>query len=180
MTPLYRRVLGDRFDALPREVKALHNLTGTSMWKGTADVERGSNPLSRLAGWMSGLPPAGPGQALTVTFEPREGREIWTRAFGTAIFRTVQFEDNGVLHERAGPATFRFALRATEGALSLRLIAMRVFGIPVPPFLLPRVATEEREVAGRYRFRVESSLPIAGFLVRYAGSLTRVDSPPSA
>lgn len=180
MSPLYRRVLGERFALLPHQVQALHDLTAKSLWVGTADVERGRHPLSRLAGWITGLPRAGRGLPLSVTFEVRDGAEIWTRAFGHSVFRTVQYQEGGQLHERAGPVTFQFDLLVRDRALSLELRGMRVLGLPVPRRLLPTVATEEREIAGRYRFRVESSLPVAGLLVRYAGSLVRAADGTSA
>jgi hypothetical protein len=109
--PLYRRLLGQRFDALPACVRELHEVTATSRWDGRADVERGSGPAARFAGRLLGLPPAGREQPLSVTFEPVEGREVWTRTFGASVFRSVQDEQDGLLRERAGPVTFLFALR---------------------------------------------------------------------
>ena len=39
--PLYRRVLGARFDELPARVRELHDLDGVRVWNGRASVERG-------------------------------------------------------------------------------------------------------------------------------------------
>ena len=58
--PLYRRVLGPRFDALPARVRELHDFTGISVWAGRADVERGRSLPRRIAAALSALPPAGP------------------------------------------------------------------------------------------------------------------------
>ena len=180
MSPLYRRVLGTRFDQLPPQVRALHDLDGCATWRGTADVVRGRHVLARLAGWITSLPPNGPAQPLSVTFEAREGAEVWSRTFGQSVFRTVQFARGPDLCERAGPVTFRFAAEVSDATLRLRLLGMSVLGIPAPRFLLPAITTEEREIAGRYRFRVESALPLIGLLVRYEGSLVRADGPSSA
>lgn len=180
MTPLYRRVLGPRFAALPPQVQALHDLTSTAVWRGTADVERGTGLLSRLAGWITSLPAPGQGQPLTVTFATEGEAEVWTRRFGASTFRSVQFDRGGELRERAGPVTFRFEPRVAAGALSLHLRGLRVLGLPVPPFLQPDIATREWEVDGRYHFKVEAHLPLAGLLVRYAGTLARTGADASA
>lgn len=180
MTPLYRRVLGARYAELPAQVQALHDLTGTAVWRGTADVERGGNIFCRLAGWITSLPAAGPAQPLTVTFEMRDGVETWTRRFGKSVFQSTQFACGDHLCERVGPTIFHFDTPVDSGVLRLRLRGLRVLGIPVPRFLQPSVATEEREIDGRYHFRVESKLPLFGLLVRYAGSLARADDGRSA
>ena len=83
-SPLYRRVLGSRFDGLPARVRELHDLRGRSVWVGVASVERGRSLVSRLAAAVSGLPPEGPDQPLRVTFEPAATSETWTRQFGSA------------------------------------------------------------------------------------------------
>lgn len=178
--PLYRRVLGAHFDQLPPQVKALHDITRATVWKGHADVERGRSLLCRLAGWITSLPPQGHAQSLVVSFEPAADTEIWTRRFGNSIFRSVQFACGDRLCERVGPVTFHFDANVDGTTLALHLRAMRVLGVPVPAFLHPAVATAEREIDGRYHFRVESILPWFGLLVRYTGSLTRAEGEPSA
>ena len=85
MIPLYRRVLGARFDQLPPQVRALHDVDARATWRGTADVVRGAHALSRLAGWITSLPPDGPGQPLSVTFEARDEAEVWSRTFGRSV-----------------------------------------------------------------------------------------------
>ncbi|RTL69380.1 MAG: DUF4166 domain-containing protein, partial [Hyphomicrobiales bacterium] len=149
MTPLYRRALGPRFDDLSPVVRDLHDLKSVAIWKGEADVERGTNILSRIAGWITSLPPAGSAVPLEVTFEPAGEAEIWTRRFGQAVFQTRQSHGTDGLCETAGPATFTFAIDIADGAMMLRLVGMRVFGIPVPAPLRPVIATrEEQDAAG--------------------------------
>ena len=170
---LYRRLLGARFEALPARVRELHEVTATSRWDGRADVERGGGLAARIVAWMLGLPPHGREQALNVTFEPVEGREVWTRTFGASVFRSVQDEHDGLLRERAGPVTFLFAPEASGEGLALILRGVRVFGVPLPRFAHPSVRTFESARDGRYAFEVEGSLPLAGMIVRYAGWLER-------
>src|SRR5262249_56869392 len=41
--PLYRRLLGDAYASLPAPIRAMHDLTGTLVAEGRANVERGDN-----------------------------------------------------------------------------------------------------------------------------------------
>lgn len=172
-TPLYRRLLGERFEALPPRVRELHDVAGLTVWTGRADVERGRSRAARMVATLFGLPPAGRDQALRVTFQVDGDREIWSRAFGNAVFRSVQYERGGLLRERVGPSTFVFALETSADGMALELRGVRFLGVPLPRFLAPLVHTFESERDGRYCFEVEASLPLLGRIVRYAGWLER-------
>jgi hypothetical protein len=169
--PLYRRLLGERFESLPPRVRELHDLAFASVWTGRADVERGTSLLSRIVATLFGLPPAGRDQPLEVTFMPDGGTELWTRRFGQAVFRSLQYERGGLLRERVGPSTFVFALEASADGLALKLRGVRILGVPLPRFLPPSVFTFESERDGRYHFEVEAGLPLLGRIVRYQGWL---------
>lgn len=177
--PLYRRLLGARFDALSPRVAALHDVAAVSVWRGRADVERGRSLIARALASLLGLPPAGRDQPLEVTFTPDGGTELWERRFGDAVFRSLQYERRGLLRERVGPVTLVFALDVSPAGLALVPKGVRCFGVPLPRFALPAVRTLESERDGRYRFEVEGSLPLLGLLVRYEGWLERVE-PESA
>ena len=171
--PLYRRVLGASFDALPARVRELHDIAGVSVRVGMADVERGRSLVSRIAALVSGLPPEGRNQTLRVTFTPVGAREDWSRQFGSATFRSVQYEHGGLLCERVGVTTFVFTPIASAQGLALRLDGFRLLGVPLPRLLHPSVRTFECERDGRYHFEVEARLPLFGLLVRYSGWLER-------
>ena len=172
--PLYRRLLGPGFDALPARVRELHDLGRIGVWEGRAQVERGRSLVARMAAWLSSLPPEGDDLPLRVTFAAVEDKEIWARQFGKALFRSVQHERGGLLYERVGLATFVFVAAPTTNGLSLRLHGFRLLGIPTPRMLHPAVDTFESERDGRYQFEVEAHLPLFGLLVRYAGWLEQV------
>ena len=172
--PLYRRLLAERFAVLPARVRELHDVTATQVWSGRADVERGQSWAARAAATLLRLPSGGKDRPLRVTFTPVDGTEVWTRAFGDKVFRSVQFERGGLLCERVGPTCLEFAPEASAEGLALPLRGARCLGIPLPRLLHPRGRTFESERDGRYRFEVESHLPMVGLLVRYAGWLERV------
>jgi hypothetical protein len=176
--PLYRRLLGAAFDALPARVRELHDLGRLSVWEGRATVERGRSPVARIVAALSSLPPAGDDQPLRVTFAAVGDKEIWARQFGKALFRSVQYERGGLLRERVAFATFVFAVTATPNGLSLRLDGFRLLGIPLPPILHPVVDTFEGERDGRYQFEVEAHLPPFGLLIGYSGWLEQVVPKP--
>lgn len=168
---LYRRVLGNQFDLLALSVRKLHDLKGRSVWSGRADVERGTSLVARLGALVAGLPPTGSDQPLTVTFSVEHDRENWRRAFGDAVFLTQQSLGKGVILERTGPVQLTLVPEVHNGHLLLRLGRMHMLGVPVPRSLMPIVSTREFEQDGRYRFEVESRLPLFGLLVRYSGWL---------
>ncbi len=169
--PLYRRVLGPRFDELPRRVRELHDFTGVSVWEGRASVERGRSLPARIAAALTSLPPEAADTPLRVTFHALGTSEIWARQFGAALFRSVQYDKDGLLRERVGPSTFVFSPRASADGLALKLDGFRLLGIPLPRFLRPSVRTFESERHGRYHFEVELHLPMFGLLIRYSGWL---------
>ena len=169
--PLYRCLLGEAFETLPPLVRALHDLERRAIWTGRADVERGHSRICRMIASITGLPPTGTDQPLTVTFTPDNGAEIWHRAFGAAVFRSRQSLGDGAILEAVGPARLTLVPAIVDGCLTLTLTGVRVLGFPLPRALLPVVATREYEVDGRYRFEVEARMPWFGRLVRYTGWL---------
>ena len=176
MIPLYRRLLGARFDELPGQVRELHDVSSAVTWAGSADVTRGSSLPARAIATLFGLPPDGRDQPLTVMFAPRGDTEIWTRTFGKKRFISTQRAARGELRETVGPCTLQMILQANDQGLALTLGRARIFGMPVPRFLLPHIRTAESELDGRYMFDVETVIPAFGLLVRYRGWLERAAS----
>jgi hypothetical protein len=171
--PLYRRLLGPKFETLPGRVRELHDLAEPATWRGRADVERGASWVARVTATLLSFPAAGRDQPLSVSFKPDRGREIWTRRFGEKVFPSLQYEHGGRLFERVGPSSLVFALDASPDGLALLLTGVRFLGVPLPRLLHPAVRTMESERDGRYHFEVEATLPLFGLLVRYAGWLEK-------
>lgn len=188
--PLYRRVLGSAWDALPEPVRALHDLETGAAFAGAARVERGL-----LGGWIAdaiGFPRPGEALPLRVELTACDRVETWTRDFAGARFTSTQVAgtgaDKGLLVERFGPLEFLLGLKV-EGAdgtvdrdgnalspagTRLRLVVRgwRAWGIGLPRFLAPfSDAFEQADEQGRFRFHVEISHPLVGLIVRYRGWL---------
>ena len=177
--PLYRRGLGERYDALPAPLRAMHDVRGTTVATGVCDIDRGASLLARLIGRVFGMPPAGTAVPVTVRFVPRAGVEIWQRDFDGARFRTVQeaADVTGRLIERIGPLAFLLDVPADRHGLRLVLRRVTLFGVPLPRALRPRIDAEERVDEGLFAFNVAIALPLVGPIVHYRGRLRTPAGP---
>ncbi len=171
MTSLFRRLMGDRFDALPRQLRAVHDGEAMRVFTGQCRVERGAGLLSRICGAVASLPPAAAAVPIEVSIETRGTAETWIRNFGGKAMRSTLRERDGLLEERLGPAVFRFVLVAERDAIEWRLVGVRSLGIPLPLAWFDKVAARESLEGNLYLFDVRAELPVAGLLVRYRGTL---------
>ena len=172
---LYRRILGDAWTQLPEPVRAMHSLTGRMTATGMATVERGTGLLAHLVARMFGFPPPGADIPVSVTFEARDGAEVWHRDFAGTSFASVQNQGSGrsawLVDERFGPFTFGLALVLDEGRLRLVVRRWRILGLPLPLRMAPSGNSYEAAEDGRFRFHVEIAHPLTGLIVRYHGWL---------
>ncbi len=177
--PLYRRALGDRFDALPAPIQQMHEVTVASVARGEAEITRGRTALARLIGWFGRLPAGGSDVPVIVEFTPGNGVEQWRRTFGSSGFQTTLGackRRTGHLVERLWPMAFLLEVPVDDQGLTMVMRGMWVLGLPMPVFLWPRVAASERVVDGLFAFDVSISAPVAGLVIRYRGRL----HPPQA
>lgn len=175
IAPLYHTLLGDAWANLPEPIRAMHSVEGQMVAEGTARVERGTGLLSRLVAAFIGFPNAIQECPVKVSFEAKNGVEIWRRTFGAQSFSSTQRAGRGrsqwLLCERFGVLTFGLAL-VLEGE-RLRLIVRRwsILGLPLPLVLAPRGDTYEFTENDLFHFNVEISHPFIGLVVRYTGWL---------
>lgn len=171
--PLYRRVMADGFDRLPEVTRRLHRGRPAVIAIGEADVTSAANPLGRLVARAFGLPTAAGKQPIRVVIESRDGQEHWTRVFRDRPVRsTMRHAPGNLIEERFGPFSVRMRLVLKSGGLDMERVSGRLWGIPLPPFLLPRVtATERVDEYRRHAFDVEIAAPLLGRLVHYKGWL---------
>ena len=173
--PLYRRVLGDAWERLPRAVQVLHGSNEARQFAGRASVERGSHLFARLIATVIGLPAAGLEVPVTVDFAVRNGVETWRRTFAGRSFASRQYEGHGrfahLVVEQFGPFAIGLAPVIDGGRLRIVVRRWGLFGLPLPAWLAPGGETFEREDDGRFHFHVEIGTRLTGLIVRYRGWL---------
>ena len=171
--PLYARVMGDRFAALPAAVRGMHATLGEGGAAGEATVEGAGNIVARLISRVMGFPPAGR-HDLHVAFEADGDGEIWTRSFGDRSFRSRLGGQGATLVERFGPLRFAFDLPSDARGLTMVMTGWLIGRLPLPLALAPRSRAREWEEGGRFHFDVPIALPLIGRLVHYRGWLERL------
>ena len=170
--PLYRRILGTRFDTLPEPVRAMHDVIGDGWAVGDATVTRGRSGPARLVAAIVGFPPEG-AHRVHVTFEERDGVERWTRRFSDHSFSSELGQEGEHLVERFGPMRFFFSLPADASGLTMVMARWTFFGVPLPLSLAPRSLATETADRGEFLFDVPIALPVIGPVVHYKGRLRR-------
>jgi hypothetical protein len=174
--PLYKRVLGEAWDALPAPLAALHNVPSEGhKAQGMARVETGKHAVARLLATLYGFPRAGEQVPVNVSFQRRDDGEIWQRDFAGRKFSTFQFEGRGradrLLLERFGPVTFWIALVLKEGKLYSVTRRWSLFGVPLPLAFAPNASVYEYADGDDFCFHVEVKHSLVGLLVQYEGKL---------
>ena len=171
--PLYRRVMGEGFERLPEVTRRLHRGRPAVIAEGEAVVAPAENPIARFLARRLGLPLDEGRLPVRVVIESREGREHWTRFFADKPMRSVMSAaPEGLIEERFGPVAIRMRLVPRGDGLDMQRVSGRIWNLPLPGILLPRITAEERvDEGGRHRFEVDIGLPLFGRLVAYRGYL---------
>lgn len=168
--PLYRRVMGDRFDRLPPAVRRMHDVVRDGGASGEAEVIGATNALGRLVARIMRFPRAGKHE-LHVAFTERDGRERWVRQFGEKAFASSLSSLDGALVEQFGPLRFAFDLPGDDHGLEMVMTSWAFGLLPLPLILAPRSRAREWEDLGRFNFDVPIELPLIGRIVHYRGWL---------
>lgn len=180
--PLYRRLLGDAWMALPPRIRELHALDGQMTARGIARVENGRSLLSRIIRNLVRFPSHGSAIPITVSFRATDGVERWTRRFGNEQFTSLQYAGAGrndrLLVERFGPVAAAMALVLDGGRLRLVVRRWSLFSLPLPMRLFPKVDAYEYEQDGRFHFHVAVHHRLAGQIVLYRGWLQLDEAEP--
>ncbi|MEM7662633.1 MAG: DUF4166 domain-containing protein [Pseudomonadota bacterium] len=178
MSSIFRDALGGTFDDLPARLQLLHTVNARQVWRGTARVQRGRNPIARILASLFRFPPAGDNLPVEVLQLPTLSGERWIRTFATHRFVSnlsrAPSAPAGEINERFGLFRFQVGLHWDGTNLHYPVTGGRIFGIPIPSLLLPISDTRESVTKdGNTRFDVSIALPIVGLLVRYQGELQR-------
>ncbi len=171
--PVYRRVMGEAYDALPQPVRHMHDVFGDAGAEGVATVRRGRSPLARLVATIMRFPPEGE-HRLHVSFEEEAGAERWTRDFDGHVFVSELSQSGRHLVERFGPMRFYFDLPSDENGLTMIMRKWSVLRVPMPLFLAPKSVAREWAQGQDFWFDVPIALPLIGDVVHYRGWLRRI------
>lgn len=166
---LYRRLLGADFDKLDPTLRTFHDSMEGGGGSGTFTIIRGEGMLRGTLARLLGLPSPGENRRVDLQVIARGGTEQWIRRFGDDTLHTLQWEEDGLLAERAGPMLFRFRLSHDAGGLRFEHHSSELFGISIPKVLAPRVRAYARGVGERWEIEVGISLPLAGTITSYRG-----------
>lgn len=173
---LFQKVLEASSEKLPQAVQNLHAVRRETVFVGRGVVDRGTNPVAAIIGTIFGFPKEAQNILVKVTITPNEKGETWVRDFAGRKFRSHLSRRSDlpaqVITERFGAMSFDLALAASDSALEFPVLKGRVFGIPIPRFLLPKSEAREFVQDGIFQFDVKLTAPMGiGPIVRYRGFL---------
>ena len=169
--PLYARVMGKRFDALPPRIRAVHGILRDGGASGSATVAGAENAIAAMIARIVGFPPSGT-YPLHVHFTECDGVERWVRDFGGKRFESQLRQYGPWLVERFGPLRFGFDLISDRNGLTMEMRRWWLGPLRLPLMWAPRSRAREWEEAGSFHFDVPIALPLIGTLVHYRGWLT--------
>ncbi len=180
--PLFERALGDAFRHLAPAVRDLHEVHERRVFVGEGRVERGRTLLARLCAVLARFPPAAGRVPVEVEMTAQGGSERWVRRFGRHRFRSRlqrhASDPAGSIWERFGPLSFEIRLKPGQDGLEYPLGRGRLFGIPLPGFLMPVSVTCEAD-AGDGAAQIETAIFLRNgrLIVRYSVTLRPADDP---
>jgi hypothetical protein len=168
---LYERVMGERFARLPVAVQRFHRLSGCVVLHGYVQTDA---PATWLAGALAVLlntPRHASEGVLRFELDASPDVERWTRHFPQRTMSSRLRLRDGCVEEHLGAARLTFELVAGDGALRMRLVRLRLLGVPCPRWLMPRIIAEEAGDGGQLHFSVSAALPWLGTVASYRGHL---------
>jgi hypothetical protein len=166
---LYRRILGERFDALPEVLRRFHDAPGGGQARGTFRVERGAGRVRNALASLLGMPEAGTDVPIRLQVIVEGERERWVRHFHQRRLETVQWMRGDLLMEAFGSTTFSSALVIAGSCLRYEFRRAWVAGIPLPRGMAPFVDGNVDAGEGGWRVSVRIGAPFFGELVHYEG-----------
>jgi hypothetical protein len=174
--PLFRRLLGNAYDALPPVIRQAHQVHGVLVLEGKADAASPDHVLGTFVAWLFRLPRSGSDMPVRVEMRSEnDGSETWTRIYpGVTMRSNLRIADSAThqVDEVLGPLSIRLQWNPSGRGLQLQTISARMFGCPLPEFFRPRShASETVGADGQFHFDVPIALPLIGTIVHYKGNL---------
>ena len=124
--PLFRRLLGDAYDALPPAIRQAHEVHGVLVLEGKADAASPDHVLGTLIAWLFRLPRSGSDMPVRVEMRSEDdGSETWTRIYPGVTMRSNLRNADSATHqvdEVLGPLSIRLQWKPSERGLQLETI----------------------------------------------------------
>lgn len=169
---LYAELLGPSFDDLEPTLRRIHDSQAVKRYSGRCQIARDRSGLIALLAMFARLPSPTSDTDVAIVIERTPQGEMWRRHFGGRAMTSALSNRRGLLHERLGAMTFRFALHAEPQRITWTLRHVRLFGVvPLPMRWFEACHASEEVRDGRYRFEVRAVLKGLGTLVHYRGWL---------
>lgn len=171
------RWFGPSFALLHPQLQALHRNGGRL--RGPVQLAFGTGlagVVGRLLARRLGIPPQAGAATLEVRIASDAAGLHWSRRFNDgptfdSVFEPVGCYPDGHWVERSGALELRLQVALVEGAWHWRQQRLRVFGVPLPGWLMPRTIASKRAADGNYLFSVAVQVPLLGTVLSYGGSL---------
>jgi hypothetical protein len=176
--PLYRRVLGKRFDQLHPVLRRFHS-TPNAVGVGRFRVRRHPGRFRELLATFSRFPPTSDATEVLLRVLPAGAGERWVRSFDGVPLVTLQTVRGGVLIEQAGPTHFGFAIEVLNGGMVFRSTRVWLFGVELPRALAPSLYATVNPTECGWKAAVRMSVPLLGPLLEYEGEVIPQWTPPS-
>jgi hypothetical protein len=168
---------GSAFGLLHPLLQALHRDGGRLT--GSANLQFGKGITGMLGRHLArklGIPDVAGSHRLDVDIRHDATALYWNRQFDHAhavrsVFRPVGHWPDGHWVENTGPLELGLRVEIEQGGWYWRAVHVRVRGVCVPLWLMPRSTAFKRIEEGRYRFHVAFSMPILGEVLSYSGLL---------
>lgn len=168
---MYGHVMGAAFHELHPALRTFHSYQGTHHFKGSAQTYAPASFLGRILGRLLGTPRTAQQGDIHFELQATPTCETWIRNYPQMTMSSTLRRVDGRVVEQLGAATLAFDLHADNGALEMRLVKMRFFGISCPKWLMPKVVAREYGEGDTLHFDVRADLPLIGTVTRYTGSL---------
>ncbi|MBY5931541.1 DUF4166 domain-containing protein [Tateyamaria omphalii] len=176
MTSALPVALGDGFQHLPPALRAFHAGVGGASYGGTVTVQYG-NSLLRLLSRLVGFPGPMHNRPMRMSIVTQGDHERWQRDFdGHILVSELRLLPGGAgVAERFGPIEVRMQPRVVEGGLDMPVTGIRMFGIPLPRWMIgPSGGQERASLEGGLTFCVFAHAVGIGPVIRYEGALAPV------
>jgi hypothetical protein len=171
------RWFGRRFEELHPLIQQLHTDGGGLTGKVKISYGKGfSGLIGRRLGKKMNLPSAGL-HRLVVNISHDHDALLWSRCFNGSVhvqseFKPVGDIDRGYWIEETGPLTMHLKVDIHQGGWFWRCVQIRLWGLPIPRWLIPMTSAYKRIENNQYRFHVSFTYPALGTLVSYQGLLS--------